>query len=301
VRQTVLLLPLSYTYAFVNQWVWATVHNRNLMPTRGLSDPEGVRSALESATDAMLCLVGAQVPLLAGYFGDRSFPGILRVHFAGGRFPQERLDVVRAMFPRAMIFSNYGCAEAMPRLTLRRAEDSDDPNDIGKPLPGVAMKRGTEGELLFHSPYGAVGLIGSDGYQAIAPETWVATGDLAELTTSGTWRLAGRSSEVFKRYGEKISLSMLMSTVTGAWKSNAVFYREKDPAGEEGHVLLLAPAPSEAELRTILKAFRASHARVLWPLRIESIGDFPLLPNGKVDVLTASTFPDRTVHWYQRI
>ncbi len=301
VRQTVLLLPLSYTYAFVNQWVWATVHKRTLVPTHGLSDPEGAEAALQTATDAMLCLVGAQVPMLARYFSGRSFPGVLRVHFAGGRFPQERLDVVRSLFPRAMIFSNYGCAEAMPRLTLRRAEDSDDPNDIGWPLPGVALKSGADGELLFQSPYGAAGFIGAEGFQAIGPDKWVGTGDLAEPTLSGTWRLSGRSNEVFKRYGEKISLSLLMSTVSGAWKNNALFYREKDRAGEEGHVLLLAPAPSDAEVRAILKGFRANHARVLWPLRIESVDSFPLLPNGKVDVLTASTLPGRTVHWYQRI
>jgi acyl-CoA synthetase (AMP-forming)/AMP-acid ligase II len=301
VRRTVLLLPLSYTFAFVNQWVWSVVHKRGLVPTRGFGDPEGTIAALETVTDAMLCLVGAQIPLLAGYLGNRSLPGILRVHFAGGRFPQESLDVVRTLFPNALIFNNYGCAEAMPRLTLRRAEDSEDPRDIGKPLPGVELRTSAEGELQFRSPYSAVGVIGPDGYRSITPGSWLGTGDLAEPTPSGTWRLVGRSSEVFKRYGERISLSQLMSTVNESWRSNAVFYRETDHSGEEGHVLLLAPSPTEAELHVIQQAFRTNHTRVFWPLRIESVDSFPLLPNGKVDVLAASTLPHRTIHWYQRI
>jgi acyl-CoA synthetase (AMP-forming)/AMP-acid ligase II len=272
-----------------------------LTPTRGLADPDGVKAALESAADAMLCLIGAQVPLLARYFGDRSFPGIIRVHFAGGRFPQEQLDVVRAMFPQTTIFNNYGCAEAMPRLTLRRAEDSQDPRDVGRPLPGVSMKTSGDGELLFRSPYGAVGVIDERGYQAITAETWVGTGDLAEQTSCGTWLLAGRAGEVFKRYGEKISLAALLATVHQAWPNGAVFYRERDPAGEEGHVLLLAPPPSEDEVRRILRGFRANHPRVFWPLRVESVAALPLLANGKVDTLAASAVTAKTVHWYQRI
>src|ERR1035441_6572038 len=107
----------------------------------------------------MICLVGAQVPLLAQYYEDHSFPGVIRVHFAGGRFPQERLDEVRRLFPQAAIFNNYGCAEAMPRLTLRRAEAATVAHHIGWPLPGVEMQSDEGSRVLFRSPYGAVALM----------------------------------------------------------------------------------------------------------------------------------------------
>jgi hypothetical protein len=38
VRETILCLPLSYSFAFVNQWVWAHVFNREIVPTDGLRD-----------------------------------------------------------------------------------------------------------------------------------------------------------------------------------------------------------------------------------------------------------------------
>ena len=241
VTESVVVLPLTYSYAFVNQWLWGHVTGRRLVLTHGFRQPDVLRQALERARDAMLCLVGIQVPLLDQHFGSEIFPGVIRVHFAGGRFPQEQLPVVHRLFPNAKVFNNYGCAEAMPRLTLRSAEDASDVAIIGRPLPGVELATGESGELVFRSPYGAVGVVDQCGFREIAPETWTGTGDLGAAVGDGSWRLNGRASEVFKRYGEKISLPLLLSSVLRNWQGQAAFYREVDPRGEDGHVLLLAP------------------------------------------------------------
>jgi acyl-CoA synthetase (AMP-forming)/AMP-acid ligase II len=301
VQETILALPLSYSYAFVNQWLWSHCHQRTLKLTPGLSDPAEMRRALQQARKAMICLVGVQVPLLAAYFKDETFPGVLRVHFAGGRFPQENLPLVRALFPEAAIFNNYGCAEALPRLTLRKAEEADQASDVGRPLPGIELSTNDANELLFRSPYGAVGIVEDDKFNAITFEAWVKSGDLAQPTELGTWRLLGRANEIFKRHGEKISLATLMTTVTGIWTGQAVFYREQDSSGENGHVLVLAPPPAPGQLQEILLSFRRHHGRAHWPLRIEGVAALPLLPNGKTDVSGAAAMNDKTLLWHQRI
>jgi acyl-CoA synthetase (AMP-forming)/AMP-acid ligase II len=301
VEETILALPLSYSYAFVNQWLWSHCHQRPLRLTPGLSDPAELLRALQQARNAMICLVGVQVPLLASYFQGQSFPGIIRVHFAGGRFPQENLPLVRALFPMATIFNNYGCAEALPRLTLRKAEEADQAADIGRPLPGIELSVNDATELLFRSPYRAVGIVEDAKFSLIPSEAWVKSGDLAQPTERGTWCLLGRASEVFKRHGEKISLATLMTTVTGAWTGQAVFYRERDSTGEDGHVLVLAPAPAPGQLQEILLSLRRHHGRAHWPLRIESAATLPLLPNGKPDVQGVVVMKDKTLLWYQRI
>jgi acyl-CoA synthetase (AMP-forming)/AMP-acid ligase II len=301
VEETVVVLPLSYSYAFVNQWLWSYCHQRRLSLTPGLKDPAGLQRVLLASRQAMICLVGVQVPLLASYFQGQSFPGIIRVHFAGGRFPQEQLPVIRALFPRATIFNNYGCAEALPRLTLRKAEAAAEANDIGCPLPGVELATNEATELQFRSPYGAVGLIEAGSFSPLPSAAWVKTGDLAQPTEHGSWRLLGRSSEVFKRHGEKISLAMLMTTINGTWAGQAVFYRERDAQGEEGHVLVLAPTPTAEQLQGILLSLRRSHGRAHWPLRIEAVAELPLLPNGKPDAQGAAILPGKTRLWNQRI
>lgn len=301
VEETIVALPLSYSYAFVNQWLWSHCHRRPLKLTPGLSDPPELRRALEQARNAMICLVGVQVPLLASWFQGKSFPGVIRVHFAGGRFPQEQLPLVRALFPKATIFNNYGCAEALPRLTLRKAEEADQAADIGRPLPGVELSANDATELLFRSLYGAAGVVEEGNCNLFPSDVWVKSGDLAQPTEQGTWRLLGRASEVFKRHGEKISLAALMTTISGAWKGQAVFYRERDAAGEDGHVLVLAPAPVTGQLQEILQSLRRSHNRAHWPLRIEAASTLPVLPNGKPDVHGAARMKDKTLLWYQRI
>ena len=279
VSATVCVLPLTYSYAFINQWLWAKVFRKNLVLTRGFSEPDHLKEALSDSDNAMLCMVGGQVSLLRRYFPDLVFPGIIRLHFAGGRFPQEQLDFLRLRFPNAEIYNNYGCAEAMPRLTLRRAEDAAEAAHIGFSLTGIEMKSDNQNRLLFRSPYGAVAYIDDQGFHSVSDEEWVPSGDLGKQLSDGGWCLLGRANDVFKRYGEKISLPQLISTVKSRWAGDAAFYLESDPSGEQACVLVLSPEPDKQQVRQILLGFRDNHTRPHWPLRIESIDQLPLLSN----------------------
>jgi acyl-CoA synthetase (AMP-forming)/AMP-acid ligase II len=292
---------LSYSYAFVNQWLWAHVFGRRLHLTHGFSEPDTLQTALAEAEYAALCLVGTQVPLIRRFFPDAVFPGIIRLHFAGGRFPQEHLDFLRERFPNAQIYNNYGCAEAMPRLTLRRAEDASEAANVGHPLPGVELRSDDDKRLLFRSPYRAVAIVDDAGFRPIADDEWLPTGDLGEPVGDGSWRLLGRANEVFKRHGEKISLASLLTSVRAHWSGDAAFYREADPQGEESCVLVLSPQPDEGQLRALLQVFRKHYTRPHWPIRIESLAQLPLLPNGKPDLVGLKSAPDKQLHWRQRI
>ncbi|WP_295393313.1 class I adenylate-forming enzyme family protein [uncultured Thiodictyon sp.] len=298
---TVVALPLTYCYAFVNQWLWSRVLGRRLILTQGFGEPESLRVVLAQARDTMLCLVGAQVPLLRRGMPDAVFPGVVRLHFAGGAFPQEHLDFLSDRFPNALIFNNYGCAEAMPRLTLRGAAASEQGANIGWPLPGIALTAGADGRLLFRSPFAAVGVVDAAGIHAFSPDEWVESGDLAVPTADGSWVLSGRSNEVFKRYGEKVSLAQLIGSVRLVWVGEAAFYRETDRQGEQGAVLVLAPSPSADELRRVLSALRAEYPRPHWPLRIEGADVLPRLPSGKIDNLRLAALERRAIVWKQRI
>ncbi len=301
VTETVVILPLTYTYAFVNQWVWSQRKGRTLVSTAGMRDPQRLREALTETRSAMICLVGAQLPMLRGALASANFPGVIRVHFAGGAFPQQQLDYVRETFPNASIFNNYGCAEAMPRLTMRRADAADRPENVGPALPGVTLRTDPEGRVLFRSRYRCVGHIDDDGFAAYDDDQWLGTGDLGELDASGNLVLRGRSGEVFKRYGEKIALPGLLRSIQTVWSGQAALYREVDLAGEDGHVLVLEPHPDSAALRAIRMYLRATYGRAWWPLRIEGVNHIPLLDNGKVDVRATAALPDRVVCWRQRI
>jgi acyl-CoA synthetase (AMP-forming)/AMP-acid ligase II len=299
VGETILALPLSYCYAFVNQWLWGRLFARTLVQTRGVARLDMLRAALRDARSAMFCLVGSQAPLLLGYFGEEVFDGVVRLHFAGGAFPQNDLDRLQRMFPAASIFNNYGCAEAMPRLTVRPAFDGRDPRDVGPPVPGVALRTSGGGAVEFRSDYAAVAFFDGE-FHRVGADDWLESGDLGSIDERGRLHLEGRAHEVFKRYGEKIALPALLESIHCGWSGDAAFYRERDANGEEAHVLVLAPRAADAAVRAILAVFRSSHPRPHWPLRIESAEALPLLANGKVDVGRLRHLPERTVHWRQR-
>lgn len=300
VERTTVLLPLTYSYAFVNQWVWATVHGKRIALTRGLSDLPKLREALAGSAPTMVCLVGPLFSLLHDSLtpGER-FESVTRVNFAGGAFPHARLEALRAVFPHAEVFNNYGCAEALPRLTITPAAELVAPGDIGLPLPGVTLRIDEDGELRFRSNYGALGVVVAGTFSPVEPEAWLRTQDLAEQV-DGRFRLVGRRSEVYKRYGEKISTAQQLAAVREVWGGQAATLIAQDSQGEPGHVLVLAPEPTEAQVREVLKVFRARFPRAHWPLRVESTALMPVSPNGKIDD-SALAAAARRVHWQQPV
>ena len=231
----------------------------------------------------------------------KEFRGIIRLNFAGAPFPQNDMHKVHSFFPNAKIFNNYGCAEAMPRLTIRSEEISEDGSNIGKVLPGVEMKTDEEGKILFKSPYSAVGFYDNGKFMSLTEDMWISSGDFGSELEKGYWSVKGRTNEVFKRFGEKISIPQLLKSVFSKWGGSAVFYSESDSGGERGHVLVVSPRPNEKQLRDVLSVFRSGYSRAHWPIRLESVDSFPLLENGKVDRVSLMDSNDRVTHWYQRI
>lgn len=300
-RETILALPLAYSYAFVNQFVWGTEHGRPLRPTPGLADPQALVAALRAARDAMLCLTGAQVPLLLRAAVGASFPGVIRLNFAGGRFPQESLPTLASLFPNAAVYNNYGCAEALPRLTCRPADAATEPSDIGWPLRGIELRANSDEALEFRSPFGAVGIVEAARYRPVLASDWIPTGDLGAQGDAGRWRLLGRRGDVFKRYGEKVSLPTLLSTVLRAWSGEAAFHFERDRSGEMAHVLTLAPNPTREDVRRILSEIRNGYPRAAWPLRIQGTAELPRLANGKVDLAALPHLADVLALWKQHL
>jgi len=298
-QSTVMALPLSYSYGFVNQWLWAHLNHRRLAVTAGLADAAKFFEALDREARSMLCLVGSQVPMLRNFLSKgRQFPNVIRLNFAGGPFPQADLVWLEETFPSARILHNFGCAEALPRLTIRAARDHDDPMVLGPPVKGAELSLTEAGMLAFRSPYGAVAIVESDVIRLIDASDWIETGDAAERTQDGSYRLLGRKSDVFKRFGEKVSLPTLEASLREVWPGALTFYIETPESAEPAHVLLLAPRPGKDALRRVLLHLRGHFRRALWPVRLEAAAEIPLSRNGKPDAEAVKGL-SREVLWRQ--
>ena len=67
--------------------------------SNGISKPNEYLKILQSSKDSMLCLVGSQFNILKKYIGRLVFPNVRIINFAGGKFPQQEVEVIERMFP----------------------------------------------------------------------------------------------------------------------------------------------------------------------------------------------------------
>jgi long-chain acyl-CoA synthetase len=130
--------------------------------------------------------------------------GRLRVAVSGGA-PLSP-EVARLFIGLGLpLTEGYGLTEAAPVVSGDAPEDAI-PGSVGRPLPGIEVSLGPQGELLVRAPSLMAGYWGHPEAtrKAIDPEGWLHTGDLAEIE-DGAIRIHGRLKEILvTSSGEKV-------------------------------------------------------------------------------------------------
>lgn len=299
---TIVTLPASYSYSLVNQYLWAIKFEKSLLTLSGVQSLVKV-CLVESDKNLMLCLVGSQIDFLKMFIEkNQTFENVKVLNFAGGPFPSNQLDFLKKTFPRAKIFNNYGCTEALPRLVINEINDSKDAEYLCGALPGVELRVADDNKLEFRSIYGCHAIVDTSTLEvrSFDATNWIPTGDLAEFESNGKLKLLGRDGAIFKRYGEKISLSEISSLIDQLECFKHVFYIEEEN-GISNHVLLLDGIFDKKSLRPLLLKIRENFNRSWWPVRIECVDALPLNANGKVDTRKLKTTSQRKILWSQNV
>jgi long-chain acyl-CoA synthetase len=113
------------------------------------------------------------------------------------------------------LLEGYGLTEASPTIAGNRPEDNV-PGSAGLPIPGAEVRLAANGELLAHSPGVMLGYWRrpEDTRQAIDPNGWLHTGDIAEIS-QGRVYIRGRIKDILvMTSGEKIAAGDLEQTIT---------------------------------------------------------------------------------------
>ena len=100
------------------------------------------------------------------------------------------------------VLNSYGQAEMGEVIGWTAADAKSHPEKIGsagRPLPGVAIRIGDEGQLLVRPPNAAVGI--SDRRNA---DGFIDTGDIASVDPEGFVWIDGRASDLINRGGNKV-------------------------------------------------------------------------------------------------
>jgi long-chain acyl-CoA synthetase len=147
-------------------------------------------------------------PLLQRLIADKvlnALGGRLRLVISGGAplSPEVARPFIALGLP---ILQGYGLTETSPIVAVNSEADND-PETVGPPLPGVAIRIATNGELLIKGDCVMAGYWQNPAATAaiIDGAGWLHSGDLATMTPSGHIAITGRLKEIIVlSNGEKI-------------------------------------------------------------------------------------------------
>jgi long-chain acyl-CoA synthetase len=285
ITSTGLILPAAYSYALINQVLWALLHQRRLFlvntPLAFAETLDGLRSmAVE-----MMCMVGSQARTMTnlGLGGEQKVPSVKVLNFAGAPFPTAEFDGLVQMFPGAALYNNYGCTEALPRLTCCRVKSREHPvTDVGKPIGDIELSiAGDEdvGPILFKGSSVSTGILEPDG--AVQKHgDWIASGDMGRLE-GGRLHVYGRHDQVIKVDGERISLVEIENALLSMGYERAMAWKLNDPYGPENVAAVVKGGGSSGGL--FESVFQNLLPLKAWPETVYAAMNWLVTANGKTD------------------
>ncbi|MEK7257770.1 MAG: AMP-binding protein, partial [Bacteroidota bacterium] len=139
------------------------------------------------------------------------------------------------------VVEGWGLTETSPCCTLTDPAVKRQPGVVGKPIPGVSIRIGEEGEIQVKGANVMVGYYKNDEANAGAftPDGWYRTGDVGEITQAGL-KLIARKDRIFKlSNGEKVIPTDMEKLIEH--KCNYISFALVSGSGEDYPVALLFP------------------------------------------------------------
>ena len=218
---------------------------------------------------------------------------------------ERHIQTIRRVFPRARIFSMYGVTECKRCSYLPPEDLARKPGSVGIAIPGTELWLEDEGGRRLGLPHqvGRIVVRGPTvmlGYwedpeataRVLRPgldhtERVLVTGDLGRLDEDGYLTFVGRTDDIIKSRGEKVSpkeIEAVLAAVEGVRECAAV--GAADPLAGEVAVAFVAPEDGTTlEASELLRVCRQHLEPTAVPASIAVLPTLPKNQNGKVDKL----------------
>lgn len=225
-------------------------------------------------------------------------PTLRRIMIGGSKCPDA---LIRRMEERlnARVQTSWGMTELSPVGTIATCDSPwTETRASGRPVMGVDLKLTDADGVTLPQQRGVVGHLKVKGHSvlgryfkaeqdALDPEGYFDTGDLASIDLEGNLSICGRSKDLIKSGGEWINPADIEEIVGRfpAVGQVAVIGRADPKWGERPVLIVEARQGQTIDTTTILETLRGKIASWWMPDRLVRIPAMPLAATGKIDKL----------------
>ena len=296
------LANMPFAHALGNSVLQSHILNgAALIFSNDLLFPTALLNALETYRCTSLIAVPEVYELLLRALGTDSLKTsrLRYLAVAGGRMNPDRAIQLAEQISPAEFFVMYGQTEATARLSCLAVNDQiTDFDTIGKPIPGVEFTiRDSNGNSLTAGKKGTLFARGENvmlgywndpkGTKSTISNGWLNTGDLAEKTEQGNYRLCGRQNGLVKIQGYRFHPNEIDKMLHGLMPDTSFVTIPVEQNGQTKLALFVQPPKSgrieAGELRQLCSRQLPRH---MVPHLVEFVESWPINTNKKIDRLS---------------
>ena len=230
------------------------------------------------------------------------FPSITRVTNTAAALSASFIPELKKIFPNALIYKMYGQTECK-RVSYLEPELLDSkPSSVGKAIPGTevfllsptgqAVEHGESGILHVRGPHVMTGYWKQPKMTArmlkdglLPGERVLCTHDMFHMDDEGLLYFEGRSDDIIKTRGEKVSpieVENVLVAISGI-KEAAVIGVADETLGQAVHAYIVVDDNVYFKERQLKKMCLANLENFMVPQEIVCLDEMPKTQNGKID------------------
>ncbi len=298
-----LVLPLAFDYGLY-QLLMSVKLGATLVVERSFTFPAKIYQRMHEEAVTVFPAVPTIFAMMAASHRKQPlhFPSVTRITNTAAALPEALLPELREMFPNALIYKMYGLTECKRVSYLEPELVEAKPGSVGKAIPGTEVflvkesgeraGPGEEGILHVRGPHIMLGYWRKPEQSArmlrpgdLPGERVLCTHDLFRMDEEGFLYFVGRTDDIVKTRGEKVSpieVENVLQAMEGV--QEAAVLGVADAILGQALVALVVPRDGAVlDERRIRKHCLAHLENFMVPQQVFIVEALPKSANGKID------------------
>jgi long-chain acyl-CoA synthetase len=230
-----------------------------------------------------------------------AMPSVRRFTNTAAHLPDEYVPGLLQMAPEALVFKMYGLTECKRVCYLEPELVRDKPSSVGKAIPGTEVMvldeagqpvaPGTTGTLYVRGPHVMMGYwnLPEETAHMLKPGPWpgermLCTHDLFRTDADGFLYFVGRSDDIIKSRGEKVSpveVENVLASIPGV-KEAAIVGVPDELLGQAVRAFVVLDPGVTMDERSFRRACMARLENYMVPRDVVFVDDLPKTGSGKI-------------------